>query len=308
MISNLIKIFFLFAIINNNSLLIASSNKIIVKIDESIITSYELKNKIKTALILANQELNQNNINNTKNQALAYLINMKIKEKEILKYRPNLDDINTDSQLKSISANNIENFKKKFIQNNLDLEIYLKDLKIEVAWQKLIYDTYNQKINIDKKIIKKDLQKLIETKKKITEYRLAEIEISKNQQTNFDDEIKFIENQIENNGFGVTAAKYSISTSSKKNGDLGWINEKSLNSKTYELINKLKIGETTKAIRNINGAVFLKLVDTRQSTTDLVDIKKLENKIILQKKNELLNLYSASYLSKLKNNTLITYK
>jgi len=308
MISNLIKIFFLFAIINNNSLLIASSNKIIVKIDESIITSYELKNKIKTVLILADQELNQNNINNTKNQALAYLINMKIKEKEILKYRPNLDDINTDSQLKSISANNIENFKKKFIQNNLDLEIYLKDLKIEVAWQKLIYDIYNPKINIDKKIIKKDLQKLIETKKKITEYKLAEIEISKNQQTNFDDEIKFIENQIKDNGFGITASKYSISTSSKKKGDLGWINEKSLNSKTYELINKLKIGETTKAIRNTNGAVFLKLINTRQSTTDLIDINKLENEIILQKKNELLNLYSVSYLSKLKNNTLITYK
>jgi peptidyl-prolyl cis-trans isomerase SurA len=308
MISNLIKIFFLFAIINNNSLLIASSNKIIVKIDESIITSYELKNKIKTVLILADQELNQNNINNTKNQALAYLINMKIKEKEILKYRPNLDDINTDNQLKSISANNIENFKKKFIQNNLDLEIYLKDLKIEVAWQKLIYDTYSPKIIIDKKIIKKDLQKLIETKKKITEYKLAEIEISKNQQTNFDDEIKFIENQIKDNGFGITASKYSISTSAKKKGDLGWINEKSLNSKTYELINKLKIGETTKAIRNTNGAVFLKLINTRQSTTDLIDIDKLENEIILQKKNELLNLYSVSYLSKLKNNTLITYK
>ena len=94
----------------------------------------------------------------------------------------------------------------------------------------------------------------------------------------------------------------------KKNGNLGWINEKSLNSKTYELINKLKIGETTKAIRNIDGAVFLKLINTRQSTTDLIDINKLENEIILQKKNELLNLYSVSYLSKLKNNTLITYK
>ena len=89
---NFIKIFcFLLLFFSNNFFANASTNKIIVKIDDNIVTTYELKNKIRTALFLANQNLNQENIDKTKNQALSFLINMKIKKKEILKYKFNLN-------------------------------------------------------------------------------------------------------------------------------------------------------------------------------------------------------------------------
>ena len=61
-------------------------NKIIVKLDNQIITSLELKNKIRTNLILSNQEINQKNIDKVKSIALNALINFKIKEFEIKKY------------------------------------------------------------------------------------------------------------------------------------------------------------------------------------------------------------------------------
>ena len=48
----------------------AIKNKIIVKIDNNIITDYELKNKLKTSLILSNQEINQINIDKNKRRAL----------------------------------------------------------------------------------------------------------------------------------------------------------------------------------------------------------------------------------------------
>ena len=44
----------------------ALKNKIIVKVDNNIITAYELKNKLKTSLILSNQEINQINIDKNK--------------------------------------------------------------------------------------------------------------------------------------------------------------------------------------------------------------------------------------------------
>ena len=122
---NLIKFFCFFLLfISNNFFANASTNKIIAKIDNDIVTSYELKNKIRTAIFLANQSLNQENINKTKNQALSFLVNMKIKKKEILKYRYNLDEINIDKQLMSISLNDLNNLKKNFLQNNLDFEIF----------------------------------------------------------------------------------------------------------------------------------------------------------------------------------------
>ena len=305
----LIKIFcFLLLFFLNNFFANASSNKIIVKIDNNIVTSYELKNKIRTALFLSNQNLNQENINKTKNQALSFLINMKIKKKEILKYKFNLNEINIDKQLMSIALNDLNSFKKNFLQNNLDFEIFIEEIKIEVAWQQLIYDIYNKKINIDDKTIENLVSKQVENKSSIIEFRLSEIEIEKNQDNDIDEEIKFIKEQIEKIGFENTASRYSVSPSSIKKGDLGWVNEKSINTQIYKLIKDLNIGDITIPIKNFEKAIFYKLSDKKISKVKNLDLKKLKKNLIIQKQNELLNFYSANHLSKIKNNSLIEYK
>ena len=306
---NLIKTFcFLLLFISNNFFANASTNKIIVKIDDNIVTSYELKNKIKTALFLANQNLNQENIDSTKNQALSFLVNMKIKKKEILKYKINLDEINIDKQLMSISLNDLNNFKKNFLQNNLDFEIFVEEIKIEVAWQQLIYDIYNKKVNIDDKLIESLLRKQVENKSSIIEFRLSEIEIEKNQDNDLDEEIKFIKEQIEKIGFENTASRYSVSPSSVQKGDLGWINEKSINPQIYKLIKDLNIGDIAKPIKNFENVIFYKLSDKKISKVENLNLEQLKKNLINQKQNELLNFYSANHLSKIKNNSLIEYK
>ena len=306
---NLINFFcFLLLFISNNFFANASTNKIIVKIDDNIVTTYELKNKIKTALFLANQNLNQENINKTKNQALSFLVNTKIKKKEILKYKSNLNEINIDKQLMSISLNNLNNFKKNFLQNDLDFEIFTEEIKIEVAWQQLIYDIYNKKINIDDKTIESLLRKQVENKSSIIEFKLSEIEIEKNQDNDIDEEIKFIKEQIEKIGFENTASRYSVSPSSVKKGDLGWINEKSINPQIYKLIKDLNIGDIAKPIKNFEKAIFYKLSDKKISKVENLNLEQLKKNLINQKQNELLNFYSANHLSKIKNNSLIEYK
>ena len=306
---HLIKIFCFFLLfLSNNFFANASTNKIIVKIDDNIVTTYELKNKIKTALFLANQNLNQENIDKTKNQALSYLINMKIKKKEILKYKFNLNEINIDKQLISIALNDLNNFKKNFLQNNLDYEIFIEEIKIEVAWQQLIYNIYNKKINIDDKTIESILNKQVKNESSIIEFRLSEIEIEKNQDNDIDEEIKFIKEQIKKIGFENTASRYSVSPSSIKKGDLGWINEKSINTQIYKLIKDLNIGDIANPIKNFEKATFYKLSDKKISKVKNLDLEKLKKNLIMQKQNELLNFYSTSHLSKIKNNSLIEYK
>ena len=65
-------------ILNLSTTANALKNEIIVKINESIITTYELKNKLRTSLILSNQEVNQINVDKNKSRALTYLIDLKI--------------------------------------------------------------------------------------------------------------------------------------------------------------------------------------------------------------------------------------
>ena len=80
---NIIKIL-IFIIFFNFSTTVSGkiNNKIIVFVENEIITGFELKNKILTSLVLSNEEINQINIDKIKPQALENLINLKIKKND----------------------------------------------------------------------------------------------------------------------------------------------------------------------------------------------------------------------------------
>ena len=133
---------FFFFFFYSNTTYSTINNKILVKIDDKIISSYELKNKILTLLFLSNQELNQKNINRSKSFAMKDLINLKIKKSELSKYNIDIDQGNVLSKLQAISSNNIENFKDQFIKNNINFKLFKEEIITELKWQKLIYSIY----------------------------------------------------------------------------------------------------------------------------------------------------------------------
>ena len=146
-------VIFFFQITNS-----AAENKIVVKVNEKIISSYEIKNKINTELVLRNLTLNQNNINRMKGLAVSELINLRVKESEIKKYNIEYADTDISKQLISLSSNNIENLKKKFLNNNLSFDIFIKEQKIHASWQKLIYSLYNDKVKVNENEIEKEIE------------------------------------------------------------------------------------------------------------------------------------------------------
>ena len=128
-------------------------NNIVLKVENEIVTNYEIKNKILSSLILSNQLVNQENINKTKGQALESLIQLKLKKIELSKYEINSDQNNVNDYLKSISQNDIKGLKNKFHENNLDFQLFLEEIETQFKWQKYIYQRYSKKISIDEKII-----------------------------------------------------------------------------------------------------------------------------------------------------------
>ena len=59
---------------------------IALKVNDKIITSFDIKNKILSELLIAKLELNQNNINNAKKQSLNSLINLQLKKSQLERY------------------------------------------------------------------------------------------------------------------------------------------------------------------------------------------------------------------------------
>ena len=114
------------------------NSKILVKVGNEIITSFEIENKIKTIIFFSNQSLNQQNINNTKRSALKFLIDTKLMLQELKKYNFDMNQTNYNNYLSKVASQinvkNIEEIKNIFKQNDIDFNLYLEEVKINLAW------------------------------------------------------------------------------------------------------------------------------------------------------------------------------
>ena len=284
-------------------------NKILVKVDNAIITSYDLENKIKSLLHLANQEVNQTNINKTKNVAIQSLINLKIKQIELENFDIKENEEEIAKQINRLANGNINQFKQGFVSKNLDYNFFLNELKTELKWNTLIYLIYNKKVKVEESEIRDQLEKIVKSNSSNVELKLSEIQIlSTGDEVKDQQNIKSIKDQINEFGFGLTAMRNSNSTSSKQNGNLGWINMRSFSKKIYEILNKMNVGDVSSPIISSNNILFLKIMDKRVSKPDEIDKSKLKKDIENQRKNELFTLYSNSHLSKIKNKIFIQYQ
>ena len=227
--SRILYLIFLFIFLKFNYL-IALENKIIVKVNNEIITSYDLKQTILTTLVLANQEINQDVINQSKSAAVKSLVNSILKKNEAKRYNITLNKNELKNQLLKISEGDIIKFKKKFEINNLNFSLYEEKLKTELLWRKIIFNIYQEKVKINENEIQNDLLLLKDGKKK-EEYRISEILLNFDSEKEKIDLINNINDQINKIGFENTALRYSESTSSIDNGDLGWVNTDGLTKK-----------------------------------------------------------------------------
>ena len=95
-----------------------------------------------------------------------------------------------------------------------------------------------------------------------------------------------------------------MSDTSANNGNIGWINESSLNQNILKKINTLKIGDFSDPITVPGGFLILKIKEVEIEKKN-IDIEKELQKIIQLKTNQQLNQYSLIFYNKIKKDILI---
>ena len=116
--------------------------------------------------------------------------------------------------------------------------------------------------------------------------------------------ISNVKNKIKNQSFESTAKELSISSTAVSGGDLGWINENSLNIKLKDVIKNLKIGRYSDPQTIPGGFLIIKLNDINNKKISL-NMKKELNNLIKLKTNQQLNQFSNIYFNKIKKNIKI---
>ena len=280
--------------------------KIIHTIQNEIITNIDIKNEFKYLVALNNslKELDKEKILNISNESI---IREKIKKIEISKNfkEMSLTEEYLNFQIKKIylrlNLNSINEFKLYLKDYNLELEDIVKKITIDTLWNELIIKKYENQIVIDKEKIKKEISKNAKIQSK--EYLLSEIVFDIKNKEEIDIKYKKIIKSINEIGFENSASTYSFSDTAKIGGNIGWVNENSLNKKIKNKIKNLKIGDVSQPIILSNGILILKIIDIKKSKVSL-NYESEFKKITTYERNRQLNQYSKIYFNKVKRNLI----
>ena len=287
-----------------NTISFSTENKILVKIEDQIITSLDVKNEYKY-LIALNPVLKDSNKDDIIKFSKKSIIQEKIKQIEIKKNfkvskieQKFLEQILRNIYTK-IGQNNLDDFKKYLKANNVDFKNVKKKLETEALWNKLILIKFSSKIKIDEENMRRKLQR--DNDKYLKSYLLSEIFFEVSNSKNLDKIFSEISNNIKEKGFHFAALKYSSSSTSNLGGKLDWINENSLNKNIKNIIKDIEINDFTKPIRVPGGFLILQ-VNEIKNTKIKIDIDKELKKIVDYEKNNQLNQLSKIYFNKIKKN------
>ena len=278
--------------------------KIIHNIGNEVITNIDIKNEFKYLMALNNslKELDKEKILRISSESI---IKEKIKKIEIAK---NFKEFEIKEEYSNFLLKNI--YLRLNLKSINELKLYLEDydltisdiktkITIEALWNELIMIKYGSKVTIDEDKIKKEV--LNNNKIQSKEYQLSEIIFEVTNKDEIEKKYNEVLKSINEIGFENSASVYSFSESSKIGGDIGWINENSLNSEIRKKVNSLNIGEITKPIILSNGILLLKLMNTKKSETN-IDIENEFKKAVNYERNRQLNQYSKIYYNKIKKN------
>ena len=299
----LILLILLFNFNYNNSSAIES--KIIVKINDNIITNIDIKNEANYLKAL-NPKLKTLKENKIFEIAKSSLIREKIKELETSRLNQNIISKDyLESVIEKIYKNIGLKSKNEFIDHIANFKISIssveKKLTNEALWNQLIYQKFYPKIKVDENKIKNEIKSY---KQYSNSYLLYEILFSAKENEKSINLYNRIEKSINENGFENTALIYSESQSSANGGDLGWINVSAISPQIVTKLYSIKKGEITEAITIPGGFLILKVKDIKEEDAK-IDVNKELEKIIRIKTNEQLNQFSNLYINKIRKNITV---
>jgi len=297
-------IFFLIFKFNNGH---AIENKILIKVDQKIITTIDIFNEINyiTSLNPTFKTADQN----TKFEiAKNSLIKQALKEKEIYKIFKNIDLkdddfkrilINQYSNKNLDNINSVEQYLKKF---DLEFSDLFEKTEINAYWNEMIVQRFNKNININRDNIKENLLKNNFQK----EFNLSEILFSISADEKLEIRYNTIIEDINKNGFDATALKFSLSDTSSQGGLIGWVKESALNQNIMQILKEYQANMITKPIRIPSGFLILKINDIREINRYSNLDQEIEQIVKLQINNQL-SQFSNILIEKIRKEVEIEY-
>jgi peptidyl-prolyl cis-trans isomerase SurA len=201
---------------------------------------------------------------------------------------------------KQIEIESVSDFEKYFTSIDIDPKVVKKKITIEILWNELIFNKYNQNVKINKQDIINDLKKNDKQK----EFLLFEILFNVDKNEKYHEKYDQIKNKIQKTNFSEAALIYSVSNTASKGGELGWIKELSMSTKVRNSLKNIIVGDHSNPMVIPGGFLILKIGDVREIDSNF-NLNEEVKKVIKEKTNKQLNQFSNIFFNKIQKNIII---
>jgi len=284
------------------------TDSLFMSVGNKPITQSDIINEIKILLILNNESYTEDKRDQLQKQAMQSLIKRNIMRIEIEKFKItefNITDL--ENELKRFASEinvDVDTFKNICESNEINFSLIEDLITVELLWNILVFNLYKNRLIVNSADIDEELKKLEKIKK--NEYLISEILIPISEADNTANTIIDLKKKIEIEGFENVAENLSISESSLKGGDLGWLDESIISEKIKPAIVNTPIGNISEAIILPEGILLFKVRDKKEIKSDLT-LEDKKNKLVAAEKNKILGMYSLTHYDKVKRSIAIKF-
>ena len=291
----------IFSFIPNNAQ--AKSLKIAAVVNDEIISTRDLQNRVNLFLMTTRIPLNPQTENMIFSRVLNNAIEEKLKlqaaEKEGIKISP--QEL-ADSVQQFEKNNNISNgeLKKILAQNKVDMDAFENQMKADLAWVRLV----RRKMYSDAQVTQKELEKAMadaKTDLSTPKYFVSEIYIRKKDAKDLS---VLVNNLRQDPRFELYAMQFSQSPTAANGGRLGWLNKGKLPEEIEKKLDKMHEGEISDPILYGEGYYIVRLDKTFDPKVDKPEIPT-QNDMKKFLENQKMEEFSKKYLQDLHQKAVI---
>ena len=247
--------------------------RIAATVNEDIVSQYDLQARMQVVIVSSGLRPTQQLRKRLSQQVLRRLIDEQLQLQEAKKRnikasrRDMRRAIATIEKQNQIPPGSFNSFIKK---KGIPREALLTQIRSQITWQKLIARILLPRVTVGEDEIDEVLNRLKKRKGQV-EYRVSEILLAVDQPQR-EGEVRrtaqrLLDELKSGAKFPAIARQFSQTASASVGGDLGWIQEATMNTELRQIVSRMKEGDIAGPIRTLAGMQIFKLSKKRKILT-----------------------------------------
>lgn len=243
--------------------------RIAAVVNDDIVSMRDLEERLKMAIINSRVENSPEMRRRFVPQVLRKLVEERLQWQEATRQGVNLTEAEIARTLRNVEEQNrlppggLEAMSRR---DGIDFNSLLNQIKVELAWLKLIRTRYSGSIRISDAEIDSQLA-IIKSNLNRPQYLLAEIFLS-NDSASQEEEVRALADRIvlqtrQGAPFSALARQFSQAASAAVGGDIGWIYEGQLPAEIEATVKSLQPAQTSNPIKTLTGYHIVHLRNRR---------------------------------------------